>query len=114
MIPETDDVSQNVRESDPREKQILSMMLHWPELICVAVEKNVLSAFYSRQLERLGCLIIDSKADGKSIVGAVMARVEADEDRQLIASMAMEDYTGVQDPCADVYRPGQPGCKNKK
>ncbi len=27
-----------------------------------------------------------------------MARVETDEDRQLIASMAMEDYTGVQDP----------------
>nr|WP_319394495.1 DNA primase [uncultured Desulfobacter sp.] len=98
LIPETEDVSQRVRASDPREKQILSMMLHWPELICVAVEKNVLSAFYSRQLERLGCLIIDSKADGQNIVGAVMARVEADEDRQLIASMAMEDYTGVQDP----------------
>jgi DNA primase len=98
LIPETDDVSQSVRESDPREKQILSMMLHWPELICVAVEKEVLSAFYSKQLERLGCLIIDSKTDGQNIVGAVMARVEADEDRQLIASMAMEDYTGVQDP----------------
>ncbi len=31
-------------------------------------------------------------------MGEVMARVESDEDRQLIASMAMEDYTGVQDP----------------
>ena len=98
LIPETDEMSQSVRESDPREKQILSMMLHWPELIRVALEKDVLSAFYSKQLERLGCLIIDSKEDGQNIVGAVMARVKADEDRQLIASMAMEDYTGVQDP----------------
>ena len=98
LIPEIDDTSKSGLESDPREKQILSMMLHWPELICVAVEKKVLPAFYSKQLERLGRLIIDSGADTQSIVGAVMTRVETDEDRQLIASMAMEDYTGVQDP----------------
>lgn len=98
LIPEIDKVSQNVLESDPREKQILSMMLHWPELICVAVEKKVLLSFYSQQLKRLGGFIIDSGTETQNVVGAVMARVETDEDRQLIASMAMEDYTGVQDP----------------
>jgi len=98
LIPGVGDTSKSILESDPREKQILSMMLHWPELISVAVEKKVLSSFYSKQLERLGRLIIDSGTDPQNIVGAVMARVETDEDRQLIASMAMEDYTGVQDP----------------
>jgi DNA primase len=98
LIPEVEDTSKSVLESDPREKQILSMMLHWPELITVAVEKKVLPSFYSKQLKQLGSLIIDSRTDGQNIVGAVMARVETDEDRQLIASMAMEDYTGVQDP----------------
>jgi DNA primase len=98
LIAEDGDASKSVLESDPREKQILSMMLHWPELIAVAVEKKVLPAFYSKPLKRLGCLIIDSGTDTQNIVGAVMARVETDEDRQLIASMAMEDYTGVQDP----------------
>ncbi len=98
LIPAVDDTSKSVLESDPREKQILSMMLHWPELISVAVEKKVVPSFYSKQLKRLGCLIIDSGSDTQNIVAAVMARVETDEDRQLIASMAMEDYTGVQDP----------------
>ncbi|WP_035236719.1 DNA primase [Desulfobacter vibrioformis] len=98
IIPGVEEASQSVLESDPREKQILSMMLHWPELIPVAVEKKVLPSFYSKPLKQLGCLIIDSGTDTQNIVGAVMARVETDEDRQLIASMAMEDYTGVQDP----------------
>ena len=98
LIPAVEDTSKSVLESDPREKQILSMMLHWPELISVAVEKKVVPSFYSKQLKRLGCLIIDSGSDTQNIVAAVMARVETDEDRQLIASMAMEDYTGVQDP----------------
>ena len=98
LIPAVDDTSKSVLESDPREKQILSMMLHWPELISVAVEKKVVPSFYSKQLKRLGCLIIDSGSDTQNIVAAIMARVETDEDRQLIASMAMEDYTGVQDP----------------
>ncbi len=98
LIPEVDEASKSVLESDPREKQILSMMLHWPELIPVAAEKKVLSAFYSTQLKRLGCLIMDSGTDAQDIVSTVMARVETDEDRQLIASMAMEDYAGVQEP----------------
>ncbi len=98
LIPMVEEKSKSVLKSDPREKQILSMMLHWPELISVAVEKKVLPSFYSNQLKQLGCLIIDSGTDTQNIVGAVMARVETDEDRQLIASMAMEDYTGVQDP----------------
>jgi len=98
LIPAVEDTSKSVLESDPREKQILSMMLHWPELISVAVEKKVVPSFYSKQLKRLGCLIIDSGSDTQNIVAAIMARVETDEDRQLIASMAMEDYTGVQDP----------------
>lgn len=99
LIPdEVGDSTKSVLESDPREKQILSMMLQWPELISIAVEKKVLSCFYSRQLKQLGCLIVDSGMDTQNIVGAVMARVETDKERQLIASMAMEDYTGVQDP----------------
>ncbi|WP_320040309.1 DNA primase [uncultured Desulfobacter sp.] len=98
MPDEVGDNSKNVLESDPREKQILSMMLQWPELICIAVEKKVVPCFYSTQLKKLGCLIIDIGMDTQNIVSEAMARVETDEDRQLIASMAMEDYTGVQDP----------------
>ena len=99
LIPAAvEESSQSILDSDPREKQILSMMLHWPELIPVAVQKQVVPAFYSNQLKQLACLIIDSGADTQNIVGEVMARVDNEDARQLIASMAMEDYTGVQDP----------------
>ncbi len=98
LMPEISGEDKNSLSSDPREKQILSMMLHWPGLIQTALEKEVIPCFYSQHLQGLGYLIVENRENPDSLINAVMAKVTRDEDRQLIASMAMEDYSGVQDP----------------
>ena len=98
LIPDAEREVSQALASDPREKQILSMMLNWPQLIQIAMDKKVVSSFYSAHLQELGLLIVESGDHGDNLVTAVMGKVKTDEDRQLIASMAMEDYSGVQDP----------------
>ncbi len=83
--------------SDPREKQILAMMLHHPELIPAVVEKKVVQAFYSKYFQKLAETIIQTSADAENFVTAVMAKVEGTVDQELIASMAMEDFSGTED-----------------
>ena len=83
--------------SDPREKQILAMMLHEPALIPLAQEKNVIRAFYSSHLRELARIIVGTPTDTDNFITAVMARIEDDQDQELIASMAMEDFSGSED-----------------
>jgi len=83
--------------SDGREKQILAMMLLHPELIDEIVEKKVIQAFYSKQLQGLAQLILSIPKDTEHFITAVMVKVDSQRDRELVAAMAMEDFSGTQD-----------------
>ncbi|MEH0022868.1 MAG: DNA primase [Desulfobacter sp.] len=83
--------------SDPREKQILAIMLHHPELIPAVVDKGVVQAFYSKRLQALAKIILETSRDTGHFMTAVMARVEVPEDQELIASMGMEEFSGIED-----------------
>ena len=98
LIPAREEEQQPEQQvSDPREKQILAMMLHHPELIPSVVEKNVVQAFYSQHFRDLAQKIIQTPADSENFITAVMAKVEGTGDQELIASMAMEDFSGTED-----------------
>ncbi|MCG8687215.1 MAG: DNA primase [Desulfobacterales bacterium] len=97
LIPTVEEEKDPQLASDPREKQILAMMLHHPELIPTVIEKNVIQAFYSKQLQGIARLITQIPADKDNFITAVMAKVDSDRDQQLIASMAMEEFSGTQD-----------------
>lgn len=94
LIPQTE--SQETLVSDPREKQILSMMLHFPELISEVVEKKVISAFYSEKLQGIAQKIIQTPPDADNFITAVMAKIESHRDQELIASIAMEEFSGTE------------------
>ncbi|MCP4553016.1 MAG: DNA primase [Bacteroidetes bacterium] len=83
--------------SDPREKQILSIMLSYPELIPEVVKKDVLSCFYSERLQGIAKKIIATKLDKDAFVTNVMAKIEDNRDQELIASLAMDDFSGKED-----------------
>lgn len=83
--------------SDPREKQILSIMLTHPELIPEVVERDVISCFYSKQLRQLGKKIIATPWNTDPFVTQVMARIDNDGDQELIASLAMQDFSENED-----------------
>jgi DNA primase len=83
--------------SDPREMQILSIMLNFPELIPIVVEKEVISCFYSKRLKGVAKKIIATKFDKDAFITNVMAKTEDNQDQELIASLAMKDLSGNED-----------------
>ncbi len=83
--------------SDPRERQILSIMLNYPNLILEVVEKDVLSCFYSKRFQKIARKIIATKFVNEGFVTNVMAKIDDNKDQELIASLAMDDFSGNED-----------------
>jgi DNA primase len=83
--------------SDPRERQILSIMLNYPNLIPAVVEKEVLSCFYSKRFQKIAKKIIATESVKDGFVTSVMAKIDDTRDQELIASLAMDDFSGNED-----------------
>lgn len=83
--------------SDPREKQILSIMLNHPELIPEVVDRDVISCFYSKQLQQIAQKIIATQVGKEAFVTKVMAKIDNDRDQELIASLAIQDFCENED-----------------
>jgi len=83
------------RSSDPRERQLLSLMLHSPDIIGQVRDSGVLDHFYSERLCRIGRIMVQADPDPKFFVTRVMGGMTTDEDRELVAALAMSG--GVDD-----------------
>jgi DNA primase len=89
--PDQRETDHHALTSDPREKQLLSLMLHCPDIITEAANSGVLDCFYSRRLCDIGKVIVKADPDHPSFVNHVIAKMETDEDRALVASLAMAE-----------------------
>lgn len=79
------------KESNPREEQIVSMMLNYPDIIPDITRTNVTEYFYSEKLKELAEKIAETTSDKDAFITNVMARLQTDEERELTASLAMND-----------------------
>lgn len=84
-------------DSDRREEQMISMMLNFPEIIDEVKNRDIFKYFYSEKLKQIGQKIISVDPGEKSFITNVMTKMENDEERELIASYAMNDYFLEQD-----------------
>ena len=80
--------------SDPREKQLMALMLHCPDIIPQVQNSGVLECFYSQRLCGIAKIIAAADPHQKAFVNHIMAKMEQDTDRQLIASLAMAEEPG--------------------
>ncbi|MBU2628941.1 MAG: DNA primase, partial [Proteobacteria bacterium] len=87
-----DKKDEDVLESDRREEQIISIMLNYPEIIDEIVNTDVLDYFYSEKLKRIGKKILRVDPKKEAFITTVMAKIEKNEDQELIASYAMNDF----------------------
>ncbi len=78
-------------DSDRREMQILSLMLQYSEIRAEIRSRSLLDFFYSERLKKIGKLIESMQCPEKTFTVNVMAEAENDEDRELIASLAMTE-----------------------
>ena len=79
-------------ESDRREEQMISLMLNYPEIIYEIKNREVLECFYSEKLKRIAKKIISVDPAKKAFITDVMARMEKNEDQELIASYVIDDF----------------------
>ncbi len=79
------------KESDPREEQIISMMLNYPDIISDVIRTRVVDYFYSDQLKQLAKKIAATSPDKEAFITNVMARLDNDGERELTATLAMND-----------------------
>ncbi|WP_304511931.1 DNA primase [Desulfobacula sp.] len=79
-------------ESDRREEQMISLMLNYPEIIGEIKNRDVLDHFYSEKLKRIAKKIISVDPGKKAFITDVMARMEKNEDQELIASYVIDDF----------------------
>ncbi len=84
-------------ESDRREEQMISMVLNYPQIIDEMKRRKVLNYFYSEKLKRIAEKIISVEPDKNAFITTVMAKMKHNEDRELIASYAMNDFSSEQD-----------------
>jgi DNA primase len=84
-------------ESDRREEQMICMVLNYPQIIDEMKRRKVLNYFYSEKLKRIAEKIISVAPDKNAFITNVMAKMKHNEDRELIASYAMNDFSSEQD-----------------
>jgi DNA primase len=87
----TSDKHPQMPESEPRERQMISIMLNYPRILKQVEEKKILDAFYSEKLKRLGRLILQVNPGDGSFVTKVMASIKNDDEQALVAQLAMSD-----------------------
>lgn len=87
-----DEKDEEPLESDRREEQMISVILNYPEIIKEIEKTDALNYFYSEKLKRIAKKIIAVDSPKDAFVTDVMASMKKNEDQQLIASLAMNDF----------------------
>ena len=77
-----------------REKQMLSMMLQFPQIRPEVRDRGVLGCFYSRQLKEIGEYVLEIEGD-EQLVPRVMEMLETDEQRCMVAALSMVEIPDV-------------------
>jgi DNA primase len=76
---------------DRLERQILSMMMQFPEILPEIVQTNVLDYFTNETLKSLGKVILAQNQKGDGQLSNLMSIVDDDEKRNILASLAFKE-----------------------
>jgi DNA primase len=82
---------QGVNIGNRFERQIISMMLQFPDILPNVDKLNALNYFENNILKDLGNFILTANLDSADRISELMSRVDSDQERQLIAALAMGD-----------------------
>ncbi|MBI9090021.1 MAG: DNA primase [Desulfobacterium sp.] len=78
-------------ESYRRERQMLAMLLQYSDVRAEARNRCLLDYFYCERFRRIGAIVIGFEEHEGSLAADLMAVLENDGDRELVASLAMMD-----------------------
>ena len=84
------------------EKQILAMMLQYPEILPDIIQENVLDHFITEALKSLGELILSMKNEKDRAVSNLISIVDDDEKRNILASLSLKEEMWNRRDCRKV------------
>lgn len=85
------DDSGETLESYRREEQMLAMIIQHPGVGREALNQGVLDHFYCERFRRIGRIVAEQDGNEGMMAADLMAAMADDQDRQLVASLAMMD-----------------------
>jgi DNA primase len=81
------------------EQRIVAMMMHYPVMIKEIIGRNLLDYFEDQQLKAIAQKIAERNHAGKAGVADIVAGIEDDAYRTLMAKLAMDDQSWDRDGC---------------
>ncbi len=84
------------------ERQIISMMLQYPEILPDIIQDNVLDHFGSETLKTLGKLILSMKNEKERQISNLISLVDGDEKRNILASLSIKEEMWNRKGCRKV------------
>ena len=80
---------------DKLERQIIAMMLQFPQILFEIYERNILDLFENNTLKLIGQVLLTHKDDSKVQISDIINLIEEKEQKNIVASLAIgEDIWG--------------------
>jgi DNA primase len=80
---------------DKLERQIIAMMLQFPQILFEIYERNILDLFENNTLKSIGQVLLTHKDDSKVQISDIINLIEEKEQKNIVASLAIgEDIWG--------------------
>ncbi|MCP3899100.1 MAG: toprim domain-containing protein, partial [Desulfobacteraceae bacterium] len=97
IIDRDEDSYEETHESIRREKQMVSLMLQFPEINKEVSERKVLDFFYSEKLKKIGEKALSFDCDRDQFLSQFMANIEGNEELEVIAPLVISDIGDIKE-----------------
>ena len=87
---------------DKLERQIIAMMLQFPQILSEISERNILELFENNALKSIGQLLLKHKDESELQLSDIMNLIEKKEQRNIVASLAIEETIWNYDACIGI------------
>ena len=87
---------EDTHESIRREKQMIAMMLQYPEINKEVKERHVLDFFYSERLKKIGKKALSFECDKDQFLPKFMANIKDNKELEVIAPLIISDSDNIK------------------
>jgi len=87
---------------DKLERQIITMMLQFPQILSQIYERNILDLFENNDLKSIGQVLLTHKDDSKVKVSDIINLIKEKEQKNIVASLAIGENVWDHDACIGI------------
>jgi DNA primase len=84
------------------EKQIVSMILQFPEILDMCRETNVVDYIENQELKEVGMMALSFDGDPETLASSLVTQASSDVQRQMISSLAIGDVPWLYRNCVNL------------